>query len=155
MKKLTLKRKEIPNIIVGLGKVTGMKDFKKSISLGRDRRMLKGIQDETEDAMKICKPESYDGLLEEYNGLKQKKAKEFELKDGETVNENAIGSHVMLTWSKSKDWTKVIKDYDEAVAALGNEEVELEVHTELLEKDIPKSAEDVSVAEILGYFVKD
>ena len=153
--KLSIKRKEVPFIVSGLSQVKGMKDFTKAISLGRDSRVLKGIQDDTEEAIKKCKPDNYDELLDELNDLKRKKAQEIAMKEGEVVNDNVINTHVLLTWEKGKDWLKCNKEYNQAAEAISNEIIVVDVHTELTEKDFPKSAEDVSVAEVLSYFLKE
>jgi len=155
MKKLSIKRKDVPFIVNGLAQMKGLKDFRKAISLGRDSRILKGIQDDTEDAIKKCKPDNFDTLSDEFRDLKQKKAKEIELQDGEVVNDNVVGTHVLLTWGKAKEWQKANKDYNESADAILNELIEVEVHSELAEKDFPKSAADVSVAEVLTYFLKE
>lgn len=153
MKKITIKRKAVVLIASGLSTLKGIKDFKKSITLGRDVRVLKGIQEETETAIKNCKPENYDVLAEELRDLKQKKAKEFEIKDGEILNDRAIGEHVLLTWSKSAVWAKANKDYNDRAEAIYNETVDIELHTEKIEeKDFEKRPTDVTVGEVLSYF---
>lgn len=153
MKKLTIKRKEVMLIATGLSQLKGIKDFKKSITLGRDVRMLKGIQEKTEEALKFCKPEDLDELTEEFQQLKQKKSKEIELKEGEVLNDNALGGHVMLLWPKAADWTKASKAYNDRYEAILNQEIEIEFHTEKIEeKDFDKKPTDVATGEVLSYF---
>lgn len=154
MKKLSIRRKEVILIANGLSQLKGIKDFKKSITLGRDVRLLKSIQEKTEEALKFCKPENIDELSVEFRELKQKKAKEFELKDGEVLNDAAIGSHVLLLWPKAVAWTKANMDYNERYEAIQNEEIEVELHTEKIEeKDFEKKPTDVSTGEVLSYFI--
>lgn len=153
--KVTLRRKQLPFIIAGLAQVKGMKDFRKAISLGRDSRALKACQDDSEAALKACKPENFDSLLDELRELKAAKAKEFVPKEGEVINENAITAHVLTHWTKTKEWVKANKDYNDATEAIANEIIDIEVHTELSESDFPKCAEDVDIAEVLSYFMKE
>jgi hypothetical protein len=149
-----LKRKEVPAIVRALGQVKGMKDFKKAISLSRDLRILRKIVEETEEASKTCKPENFDSLAEEFRNLKFKKAKEFELKDGEILNEQAINAHVLLTWPNAKKFNDAQKSYTIEIEGLSNQEITIDLHTELTEKDLPKCAEDIAIAEALSYFIK-
>jgi len=154
MKKLSIRRKEVILIANGLSQLKGIKDFKKSITLGRDLRLLKSIQEKTEEALKFCKPENIDELSVEFRELKQKKAKEFELKDGEVLNDGAIGSHVLLLWPNAAAWTKANMDYNERYEAIQNEEIKVEFHTEKIEeKDFEKKPTDVSIGEVLSYFI--
>lgn len=150
----TLKRKEVPGIISALAEVKGMKDFRKAISLGRDSRKLKEIQEETEAAIKAATPENYQQLANELRDLKSKKAKEFDLKDGELLNEQALSAHVMIMWPNAGKWQAANKAFNESIEAIYSEKVEIEFHTELSDKDLPKCAEDVRIAEALSYFVK-
>ena len=152
--KVTLKRKEVPAIVAALAEVKGMKDFKKAISLGRDSRVLKGVQEETEAAIKAATPENYEQLTTELRDLKTKKAKEFDLKDGELINEQALTAHVLIFWPNTGKWQAANKTFNERVEAIYNEKIEIELHTELADKDLPKCAEDVRVAEALSYFMK-
>lgn len=155
MREITIKRKKVGFIVQGLSLVKGMKDFKKSISLGRDSRILKDILDENETALKTCKPEKYDELENEFRRLKQSLAKESEAKGLENIDSNEIGALVLLTWPKADAWLKLNREYNENVARISNEQVTVEVHTELTEKDFPKCAEDVMIAEALSYFLKE
>lgn len=153
--KLNIKRKEIPFIVNGLSQVTGMKDTKKSLNIGRDIRTLKAEMEITEDSVKAAKPDNYDQLLSELQELKQNKAAEYKnLKEGEVLNENAITSHVLLTWEKAKEWAQATKEYNERLDAISNETVELDMHTELTDADLPKCADNVQIAEVLSYFMK-
>lgn len=152
--KVTLKRKEVPAIVAALAEVKGMKDFKKAISLGRDSRVLKGIQEETEAAIKAATPENYEQLSTELRDLKTKKAKEFELKEGELINEQALTTHVLIFWPNTGKWQAANKAFNESVESIYNEKIEIDFHTELGEKDLPKCAEDVKIAEALSYFMK-
>lgn len=152
--KVTLKRKEVPAIVAALAEVKGMKDFKKAISLGRDSRALKGIQEETEAAIKAATPENFDTLSTEIRDLKAKKAKEFDLKEGELLNEQALTAHVLIMWPKAGEWQAANKAFNESVESIYNEKIEIDLHTELADKDLPKCAEDVRVAEALSYFMK-
>lgn len=152
--KLTLKRKEVPAIVAALAEVKGMKDFKKAISLGRDSRALKGIQEETEAAIKAATPENFEQLTAELRDLKTKKAKEFDLKDGELINEQALTAHVLIFWPNAGKWQAANKAFNESVESIYNEKIKIDLHTELTDKDLPKCAEDVKVAEALSYFMK-
>lgn len=153
MKKLTIKRKEVILIANGLSALTGIKDFKKTISLGRDIRLLKKIQEETETALKACKPEKYDQLSDEFNKLKQEKANELGT-EKELLSANVIGEHVMLLWSKSDSWNKANEDYNKRYSDIVNEEVEVELFTDTItEKDFDKKPNTVAVGEVLSYFM--
>ena len=152
--KVTLRRKHLPFIIDGLAQVKGMKDFKKAISLGMDSRALKGIQEETDAAIKAATPENFDALSTEIRDLKAKKAKEFDLKDGELLNEQALTAHVLIMWPKAGEWQAANKSFNESVESIYNEKIEIDLYTELTDKDLPKCSEDVRVAEALSYFMK-
>lgn len=152
--KIQIKRKEVGSLISGLGQVKGMTNFMKAISLGRDLRALKALQDENEAAIKACKPEGYDELHQELQELVRTKAKEYKVKDAEILNESAITAHVLLTWEKSAEWRDLTKQYNQNIENISNQAVEFDAHTELEEKDVPKCAEDIAVAEVLALFMK-
>lgn len=151
---MKIKRKEIPGIIAGVQQVNGMKDFMKAISLGRDIRALKAINDETDAALKSTKPEQFDELQAELTELVQKKAAEIKTKDGELVNEQAITNHVLNLWPKAKDWRACNNQYNEAYASIQNQEIDFENHTILEEKDLSKSVENIAIAEVISLFMK-
>ncbi|HET6558057.1 MAG TPA: hypothetical protein VFG54_12130 [Prolixibacteraceae bacterium] len=157
MGQITIKRKRIAGILNALGQIKGMKEAMKSISLGRDIRALRQLMDEAEEALDRCKPENYETLAKELRELKQKKAREIEpsLKEGEVVNEQIVTSHVFLTWPKVNKWMEMTREYEAAEREIMNTEVEVVLHTEFVEKDLPKAVEDAAVAEALSYFMKE
>lgn len=151
---MKLKRKEINGIIAELQGVTGLKDWKKAISLGRDVRVLKGIQDETDTALKSTKPEGYDELQAELTALVQKKASEIKLQEGQILMEKPLIDSVLTTWEKALEYKRLTKEYDESYKAIQNEEVEIDNHTTLTEADLPKTVGSVGMAEVLGLFME-
>ena len=151
--KLEIRRNEIPFIINGLSQLKGMKDWKKAIALGDDIRKLRKVQQETEEAAKLCKPENYEDLAYQFQERCKRKASEMEEKEGLLLNESEIGTHVMLTWEKSKQWTECNRHYQEAIQELSLQRVEIELQTETLsEKDFDKKTIDSNLAEVLSYF---
>lgn len=151
--KLEAKRNEIPFIINGLSQLKGIKDWKKAIALGDDLRKLRKVQQETEEAAKICKPENYDDLAGQFQERCKQKASEMEEKQGELFSESEIGTHVMLTWERSQEWTNCNRDYQEAIQELSTQKIEIELQTEnLTEKDFDKKSIDSNLAEVLSYF---
>ncbi|HAH23887.1 MAG TPA: hypothetical protein DCL77_09030 [Prolixibacteraceae bacterium] len=151
--KLELSRNEVPFIISGLSQLKGMKDWKKAIALGDDLRKLRKIQKETEAAAKMCKPEKYDELAIEFQERCKKKAAELGEQEGELLNDSEIGSHVMLIWKRSMEWTTNNRHYQEAINELSAEMIEIDLQTEKLsEEDFEKKAIDSSLGEVLSYF---
>lgn len=151
--KLEAKRNEIPFIINGLSQLKGMKEWKKAISLGDDLRKLRKVQQETEEAAKLCKPENYDNLAASFHERCKRKAAEMDEKEGELFSESEIGTHIMLTWDRSLEWTKSNQQYQEAINDLSNQRVSIELQTEnLTEKDFEKKSIDSTLAEVLSYF---
>jgi len=151
--KLEITRNEVPFLINGLSQLKGMKDWKKAIGLGDDLRKLRKIQKETEAAAKMCKPEKYDELAVEFQERCKKKAAELGEKEGELLSEPEIGTHVMLAWNRSMEWTTNNRHYQEAIQELSIQVVEIELQTEkLAESDFEKKAIDSSLGEVLSYF---
>ena len=150
---IKIKRKQIQYVIEGLSLVVGMKDYRKGISLGLDSRVLKDAQSDIETALNNCKPDNYDVLLEEFQELQRKKASEYNVNEGEIINENGIISHILLSWDKAKEWSKVNTEYNKEIDRLRNEVIDIDVHTELTIEDFPKCAVDVRIAEALTYFL--
>ena len=153
MKKLKIKRHELPAIIEGLIQIKGMKDYRKAITLGDDRRTLRKEQEKTEESAKMCKPSDYDALEKEFRELKAKKAKEFGDNEGEIINDNVVGAHVMLVWPKAAAWNQANINYQEAINKISNEEVEITLQTDKLDsKDFDMKLIDMKLAEVLSYF---
>lgn len=151
--KLEITRNEVPFLINGLSQLKGMKDWKKAISLGDDLRRLRKIQKETDAAAKMCKPEKYDELAAEFQERCKRKAGELGDHPGELFSEADIGTHVMLAWSRSMEWTTNNRHYQEAINELSVEVVEIELQTErLTESDFEKKSIDSSLGEVLSYF---
>ena len=152
--KITITRNEVPLFLQVLRSIKGLKDYKKGIPLVADKRKLEKIQEESEDLVKMCKPAGYDELQKEFTELKGKKARQFTDVEGELLNQDAIGSHVMLVWPKAKDWTDLNMDYQKEIEKIGKQEIEIDFQTKLDVEFFDKKNMDMSTLEVRSYFLK-
>jgi len=150
---MKLKNQEIARIIAGLEKVTGLKNFTKVITLGRDIRALRSKDEDRKESERLAKPANFDELLKEFQQLQSDKAKEYALKEGELYNVRLIAEHVLLEWPRAAEYRLASEEYDKALIEVANAEIDVDLHTTAFSiEDFKEVPTDMIVGESLSVF---